>query len=234
MGYLTVRLTTTLSLGSGVTAVTGTSAAEYLRWVHFSMCEFVYVCMLMGASVGLCACMPICVCVCVCRSIKSCEKTQLSLFKWLKCWLMTKQLRKTNRATLSHLLYPFHSCSFFLFLITPLANPHSSLCSRFLICVICCCFSVPYLFPLFPFLFLSSPPGWREALPPQLCQVFPLSHDVPGRRGNVPYRWGERQRCFRLCTANRHKNRLVVSIELAVPCKHPDGLSVSASVEVCV
>lgn len=110
----------------------------------------------------------------------------------------------------------------------------SPMCSRFLICVICCCFSVPYLFPLFPFLFLSSPPGWREALPPQLCQVFPLSHDVPGRRGNVPYRWGERQRCFRLCTANRHKNRLVVSIELAVPCKHPDGLSVSASVEVCV
>lgn len=31
MGYLTVRLTTTLSLGSGARAVTGTSAAEYLR-----------------------------------------------------------------------------------------------------------------------------------------------------------------------------------------------------------
>lgn len=31
MGFLTVRLTTMLSLGSGVTAVTGSSAAAFLR-----------------------------------------------------------------------------------------------------------------------------------------------------------------------------------------------------------
>lgn len=85
--------------------------------------------------------------------------------------------------------------------VLPSPRPHSSLFSfclslhssflfsisfGFLICVIGSSVSLslwPYLFPLTPLLI-----GWREAIPPQLCQVCPLSHDVPGRRGDVPYR----------------------------------------------
>lgn len=203
MGYLTVRPTTTLSLGSGVRTATGILAAEYLRFVHLSI--YIHTCVYLGRRGRMVIFLWLWKCgfVCVYLSIKSCEKTQMSLFKWLKCWLMTEHLWKTNKETLSHLSQP---CSFvfafsyrtshpiFPFLIVFLSIsyhhsvPISSLVPSALL--LSAIFLSPFLFSFLPI----CSPGWRKALPPQLCQVCPLSDDVPGRRRNVPNRWGEKRR----------------------------------------
>lgn len=91
---------------------------------------------------------------------------------------------------------PIHS--FLLFLIMPLPHfssisyQHSVSISSFVpsALLLPAIFVSSFLCPLLPIL----SPGWRKALPPQLCHVCPLSHDVPGRRGNVPNRWGEKRR----------------------------------------
>lgn len=145
---------------------------------------------------------------------------------------------------------PIHSFLLFLFIphcFSSLSYQHSVPASSFVpsALLLSAIFVSSFLCPLL----LIPSPGWRKALPPQLCQVCPLSHDVPGRRGNVLNRWEDKMRGEPLSfpdrclwpyegafsfEANRHKNRLAASIEWAVPCKYPDGLSVSASLGVCV
>lgn len=161
--------------------------AKYLRWVHFSVvyvCFWEYACMLKDSweRQWECACSVL---VSVSWSIKSCKKMQLSLFKWSADWWRSS----FGNPTKQHFPISFTLFIFF-FPVSYHASPPSSLCIVFLF-LITTLFPFSHLYHLllpFSFPFLSFPAGWRKTLPPQLCEMCPLSHDVPRRRRNVPDR----------------------------------------------
>lgn len=79
-------------------------------------------------------------------------------------------------------------------------------------------------FPGRPFLFSLFPLGWREALPPQLCHMCPLPHDVSWRRRNVPYRWGKKKK--KETIKHSYKKTGFYCFKTAEHCRYPDGRSV--------